>query len=72
MKISHSSKLYLERKGVYLTQRIGGPRLDIGANAVHTIPLEIPNPSTCVARKAQITQPDAGHTSLWPRGEATF
>lgn len=72
MQISHSSKLYLERKGVYLSQRIGGPRLDIGANAVHTIPLAIPYPPAAVARQLQITQPDAGHTQLWPRGETTF
>jgi hypothetical protein len=72
MDISHSSKLYLERKGLYATHRLGGPRLNIGANAVHTIPLTIPNPSVCAEFAMQATQPDAGHTKLWPRGEATL
>lgn len=72
MDISHSSKLYLERKGIYSTQRLGGPRLDVGANAVHTIPLSLPHPSVCAAAAAQSTQPDAGHTKLWPRGEAVL
>jgi len=72
MRVSHSAALYLERKGVYQTGRIGGPRFGIGNNPVHTIPLLPPYPNAAVARALQRTQPDAGHTSFWPHGEKTL
>ena len=60
MKISHSSKTYPERKGVSTTQGIGGPQLDIGAHAVHTIPLAIPSFLVSVTRELQKIQSEQG------------
>jgi hypothetical protein len=73
MKVSHSAKLYQERKtpSTQPTHRIGGPRINLSANPVHSIQLAPPFPTAAVVSAEQRTQPDAGHTFLWPRGEIT-
>jgi len=51
------------------TRRTPGPRHDFAINMVHTLPLELPSPTTEVLREECGMPPDAGLTKPWPHGE---
>jgi len=69
--LSKSAKLFQERRipGDRTTRRLPSPRSNLGRNLVHQLPLQPPNPTTCVLQQEGDHPPDAHLTKPWPHGE---
>ena len=68
--LSRSAKLYQERfePQYQTTRRSPGPRLGMGLNRVHHLPLLPPAPVPSVLLMEDDNPPDAAGTTPWPYG----
>lgn len=69
---TRSAALFLERAGIFPTQRHPVPSANPGGNPVHVYPLPVPphpNPKL-IWYENGIPSPDRGQSDIWPWGEA--
>lgn len=68
---TRSAAYFLERVGIFPTQRHPLPSVAPSNNPVHVYPLVPPHPDPClIGYENGCPPPDRGQSDIWPWGEA--
>lgn len=68
---TRSAALFLERVGIFPTERHPAPAANPDGNPIHSYPLAPPHPAArLIWYESGRPPPDAGQSDIWPHGEA--